>query len=162
MKTNFTVLFLLLSLIAWQAPAQENVKIQDSIATQLKLEKSLAKEQARIQKEEDKKKAKEIKAAKNLEKQRKRAEKAQKKAERALAKTQKAEKQMIKAQNRVRKAELKITRDQHSYNQKRLKGKLTAEQMQKWEHKIGNQRIKLKELQFKQEKAEREFTRRKQ
>lgn len=79
MKTNFTVLFLLLSLIAWQAPAQENVKIQDSIATQLKLEKSLAKEQARIQKEEDKKKAKEIKAAKNLEKQRKRAEKAQKK-----------------------------------------------------------------------------------
>lgn len=161
MKTNFTVLFLLLSLIAWQAPAQENVKIQDSIATQLKLEKSLAKEQARIQKEEDKKKAKEIKAAKNLENSANEL-KRPKKAERALAKTQKAEKQMIKAQDRVRKAELKITRDQHSYNQKRLKGKLTAEQMQKWEHKIGNQRIKLKELQFKQEKAEREFTRRKQ
>lgn len=64
MKTNFTVLFLLLSLIAWQAPAQENVKIQDSIATQLKLEKSLAKEQARIQKKKTRKKLKKSKLLK--------------------------------------------------------------------------------------------------
>lgn len=32
MKTNFTVLFLLLSLIAWQAPAQEKCQKSDSIA----------------------------------------------------------------------------------------------------------------------------------
>lgn len=60
------------------------------------------------------------------------------------------------------KAELKTQEINIATIKKRLKGKLTAEQMQKWEHKIGNQRIKLKELQFKQEKAEREFTRRKQ